>query len=210
MHITVFDTPILRSFFRLISLFYLKIFGWKVEGQLPEHPRYVIIAAPHTSNWDMPITLFLAFALRIKCYWMGKESLFRRPFGGIMRWLGGLPIDRSKSNNVVEQSVKAFAGQERLVIIIPPEGTRKQVSYWKTGFYHIAHGAQVPIVLGFIDYKRKAGGIGPVVWPTGDIEADMRTIQGFYAAVSGKYPEKSSLAALSPGKTVERTGIAGV
>lgn len=210
MHTTVFDTPILRSFFRLVSLFYLKIFGWKVEGQLPEHPRYVIIAAPHTSNWDMPITLFLAFALRIKCYWMGKESLFRRPFGGVMRWLGGMPIDRSKSNNVVEQSVKAFTARERLVMIIPPEGTRKQVSYWKTGFYHIAHGAQVPIVLGFIDYKRKAGGIGPVVWPTGDIEADMRTIQGFYAAVSGKYPEKSSLAALAPGKAVERTGIAGV
>ena len=209
MHTTVFDTPIVRSVFRLISLIYLRVFGWRVEGHLPEHSRYVIIAAPHTSNWDFPITLFLAFALRIKCYWMGKDSLFRRPFGGIMRWLGGMPIDRSKSNNIVGESIKAFAGQERLVMVIPPEGTRKQVSYWKTGFYHIANGAQVPIVLGYIDYKRKAGGIGPIVWPSGDIEADMRIIQGFYATVSGKYPEKSSLAALAPGKAADRTGIAG-
>jgi len=210
MHTTVFDTPIVRSVFRLISLIYLRVFGWRVEGHLPEQPRYVIIAAPHTSNWDFPITLFLAFALRIKCYWMGKDSLFRRPFGGIMRWLGGMPIDRSKSNNIVGESIKAFAGQERLVMVIPPEGTRKQVSYWKTGFYHIAHGAQVPIVLGYIDYQRKAGGIGPTIWPSGDIEADMRIIQGFYAGVSGKYPEKSSLAALAPGKASDRAGIPGV
>jgi len=210
MHTTVFDTPILRSVFRLISVLYLRIFGWRVEGQLPDQPRYVIIAAPHTSNWDMPITLFMAFALRVNCYWMGKDSLFRWPFGGIMRWLGGMPIDRTKANNVVEQSVQAFAGQEHLVMVIPPEGTRKQVSYWKTGFYHIAHGAQVPIVLGYIDYKRKAGGIGPIIWPSGDIEADMRVIQGFYAGVSGKYPEKSSLAVLAPGKVADRSGIAGV
>ncbi|HQP31145.1 MAG TPA: lysophospholipid acyltransferase family protein, partial [Deltaproteobacteria bacterium] len=178
MHTTVFDTPIVRSVFRLISILYLRIFGWRVEGRLPEHPRYVIIAAPHTSNWDFPITLFLAFALRINCSWMGKDSLFRRPFGAIMRWLGGMPIDRSKSNNIVGESIKAFDRQDRLVMVIPPEGTRKQVSYWKTVFYHIAHGAQVPIVLGYIDYERKAGGIGPIVWPSGDIEADMRIIQG--------------------------------
>lgn len=210
MHTTVFDTPIVRDIFRLISVVYLRVFGWRVEGELPSHPCYVVIAAPHTSNWDMPITLFMAFALRIKVYWMGKDTLFRWPFGRIMRWLGGIAIDRSKTHNVVEQTVEAFAGQNHLVMVIPPEGTRKQVRYWKTGFYHIACGANVSIVLGYLDYRRKAGGIGPIVWPTGNIEADMQNIQGFYATVSGKYPEKSSLAALAPGKMNDRPGLPGI
>ena len=198
MHYTVFDTPVIKTIFHWISRAYLKIFGWRCEGQLPDFKKYVVIAAPHTSNWDFPITMFLAFAFRAKAYWMGKQTLFKGPFGFIMRWLGGIPIDRSKANNVVDSTIQVFNEHENLVIIVTPEGTRNKVSYWKTGFYHIALGANVPIVLGFVDFSRKTGGIGPVVIPTGNIEADMYAICSFYAGITGKYPEKSSLAAVSP------------
>lgn len=200
MQNTVFDTPVVRTLLRWVSLAYLRIFGWRYEGQLPDVPKYVMIAAPHTSNWDFPITMFLAFAFNMKVYWMGKASLFKRPFGPVMRWLGGIPIDRSKANNVVENTIAVFNEHEKLVIVVPPEGTRNKVSYWKTGFYRIACGANVPIVLGYIDFRRKAGGIGPVVIPTGDIEADMYAIYSFYAGITGKYPEKSSAAAIEAEK----------
>ncbi len=198
MHHTVFDTPVVKNVLYWISRAYLSAFGWRCEGHMPDVPKCVMIAAPHTSNWDFPITMFLAFTLRTKVYWMGKESLFRKPFGSVMRWLGGIPIDRSRANNVVAGTIDVFNRHENLIIIIPPEGTRGKVSYWKTGFYHIAAGAHVPIVLGFVDYRRKAGGIGPTIMPTGDIDADMVKICSFYAGVTGKYPEKSSLAALAP------------
>jgi len=198
---TVFDTPVIKTLLRWFSKAYLKVFGWKVEGRVPDVPRCVMIAAPHTSNWDFPITMFLSFALHGKVYWMGKDKLFRKPFGSVMRWLGGIPVDRSKANNVVAQMVEVFNSHEDLIVIIPPEGTRGKVSYWKTGFYHIANGAGVPIILGYVDYGRKAGGIGPTVWPTGDIEADMRTICSFYTGVTAKYPEKSSLAAVDPARS---------
>jgi len=172
---------------RWISLIILKIMGWNIEGRLPDIPRFVLIAAPHTSNWDFPITIFVAFALKAKIYWMGKEAIFRWPFRNFFRWLGGIPIDRSKSNNIVEQMIQKFAGSEKLIITIPPSGTRKKVIKWKTGFYYIAVGANVPIVLGFLDYKRKIGGIGPVFFPTGDIDADMREMRAYYADMKGKY-----------------------
>jgi 1-acyl-sn-glycerol-3-phosphate acyltransferase len=198
---TVFDTPVVKNFLRWFSRTYLRIFGWKVEGRMPDVPKFVMIAAPHTSNWDFPITMFLAFALEGKSYWMGKDTLFRRPFGTIMRWLGGIPVDRSRANSVVERMVGVFEEHEELIVIIPPEGTRGRVNYWKTGFYHIAHGARVPIVLGFVDYGRKAGGVGPMVVPTGDIEADMQLIRSYYAGVTGKYPEKTGIAEVSPDRT---------
>jgi 1-acyl-sn-glycerol-3-phosphate acyltransferase len=183
---TIFDTPVIKTLMRWISLIILKIMGWNIEGRLPDIPRFVLIAAPHTSNWDFPITIFVAFALKAKIYWMGKEAIFRRPFRNIFRWLGGIPIDRSRSNNIVEQMIQKFAGSEKLIITIPPSGTRKKVIKWKTGFYYIAVGANVPIVLGFLDYKRKIGGIGPVFFPTGDIDADMREIRAYYADMKGK------------------------
>lgn len=198
MHYTVFDTPVVRNVLYWVSRSYLHVFKWRYEGHLPDIPKFVVIAAPHTSNWDFPITMFLAFALKAKVYWMGKDSLFKKPFGGIMRWLGGIPIDRSKANNVVANTIDVFNKHEKLVIVVPPEGTRNKVSHWKTGFYHIAVGANIPIVLGFVDYGRKVGGIGPTVLPTGDIDADMRRICSFYRNVKGKYPEKSSLAAVAP------------
>lgn len=168
--------------------------GWRVEGRFPVIPKFVLVAAPHTSNWDLPYALFITFFLGNKIYWMGKATIFRRPFKGFFKWLGGIPIDRSKSHDVVSLSIQLFTRNEKLIMAIPPAGTRKRVDKWKTGFYYIARGAEVPIVLGFLDYRRKVGGIGPVIYPTGDIEADMKTISAFYSnRVTGKYPEKSMI-----------------
>ncbi len=178
---------------RWLSLIILKIMGWRIEGRFPDIPRFVLIAAPHTSNWDFPITIFIAFAVKAKIYWMGKEAIFRPPFKNFFRWLGGIPIDRSKSNNIVEQMVQKFSISKKLILTIPPSGTRKKVMKWKTGFYYISQGADVPIVLGFLDYKRKVGGIGPVFFPTGDIEADMREIRTYYADMRGRNSVKESV-----------------
>jgi 1-acyl-sn-glycerol-3-phosphate acyltransferase len=178
------------------GLIFLKMLGWRIEGKIPAIQKFVIIAAPHTSNWDFPITLAVTFALKIKIYWMGKAAMFRWPFGAAFRWLGGIPIDRSQSHNVVEQSVRAFKERDNLIMVIPPEGTRNKVSYWKTGFYHIARGANIPIVLGFLDYRRKAGGIGPTFYPTGRIEEDMLEIKTFYTTITGKRQDLFSNATL--------------
>jgi len=194
---TIFDTPIVRIVIRWLSIFLLKISKWRVEGSLPNIPKFVMIAAPHTSNWDFPIMMFIAFKLRGKLYWMGKDTIFRKPFKGVFKWLGGIPIDRSGSNNVVRQMVDKFQDTDRLILTIPPSGTRKRVGKWKSGFYHIASGANVPVVLGFLDFKRKAGGIGPVVTLTGDMEQDMKDIRAFYSNIEGKYPEKTLLTVLN-------------
>jgi 1-acyl-sn-glycerol-3-phosphate acyltransferase len=185
-----------NKFMAWLGLMFLKLMGWRVEGKVPDIEKFVIIAAPHTSNWDFPITLAVCFALKMKIYWMGKAAMFRWPFAAALRWLGGIPIDRSKSHNVVEQSIQAFHKLEKLIMVVPPEGTRKKVSYWKTGFYHIAQGANIPIVLGFLDYRRKVGGIGPTFHPTGHIEKDIQTIRNFYAAIMGKRQSQFSNAAI--------------
>ncbi len=200
MDFTICATPILKNLLYWVSLFILKVTGWRMIGHVPEEPKFILIAAPHTSNWDLPITLYLAFAFKLKIYWMGKDSLFRFPFGGILKWLGGIPIDRSKANNMVEQSIAVFHENEKLTLVVPPEGTRKKVRYWKTGFYYIAKGAGVPIGLGFLDYGRKEGGFGPSVMPTDDIEADMAKIRAFYADKTGKYVDQTSQATITERK----------
>jgi 1-acyl-sn-glycerol-3-phosphate acyltransferase len=168
----------------------LRLFGWRAEGSLADLPKCVIIVAPHTSNWDFPVLMLVKIALRLKVAWMGKHTLFRPPFGWIMRWLGGLPIDRSVRHNMVEQAVESFRTHDRLLLAIPPEGTRKRAPYWRSGFYHIALGAQVPIVLAFADYRRKVGGIGGVIMPSGDVDADMALIRDFYSGIVGKRPDQ--------------------
>lgn len=174
-----------------LALFLLRLFGWRPEGTLPDIPKYVIIAAPHTSNWDFVLMLALALAYKIRIVWMGKNSLFRWPLGLLFKRLGGIPIDRSSPHNVVEQAVEVFDKREKLIMVITPEGTRKKVKTWKTGFYYIAKGANVPILLGFADYKRKIAGFGPTIVSSGDIEADMRVIRDFYSGIYGKHPEKT-------------------
>jgi len=200
MPYTIFDVPILRGIFRSLAILYLKMIGWRREGSLPDIPKYVIIVAPHTSNWDFPIGLAFALDLKLKGYWLGKDSLFRWPFHGFVRWLGGIPIDRSRSSDVVAQIVKLFNERAKLTMVVAPEGTRKKVAYWKSGFYHIARGAGVPVVLAFIDYLRRAGGIGPVFKPTGNIETDMEFIRSFYEKVTGKYPEKQCSPSITQAK----------
>lgn len=187
-HRTIFDTPIVNALLRGLSLTLLRLGGWKVEGALPPQAvKSVLIAAPHTSNWDLPYTLMLAFALRLRVYWMGKQSIFRAPFGGLMRWLGGIPVNRSQSSNLVASSAQAMREAEGpMQLIIPPEGTRGRTRHWKTGFYFIAQQAGVPIVLAFVDFGRKVGGLGPLFQPTGDVDADMARIKAFYAPIQGK------------------------
>lgn len=189
MHKTVFDTPVVNTLFRLISLFLLKILGWKKEGTLPVEKKYVMIAAPHTSNWDFLYTILIAFAFKLKIFWMGKNTLFKKPFGPLVKWMGGIPVNRDRSNNLVDETIAWFNKNERLVIVVPPEGTRSKTTYWKTGFYHIAYGAGVPILLGYLDYKRKAGGFGPTFHPTGLIDDDMVIIRDFYSNITGRNPD---------------------
>ena len=194
MHRTIFTTPIVNSLFRGLSIVILKLAGWKVEGHLPpEATKSVLIAAPHTSNWDLPYTLMVCFVLRLNVYWMGKQSIFKPPFRGIMMWLGGIPVNRKQSSNLVASSAQALTDADGAVqLIVPPEGTRSATRYWKTGFYYIAAGAQVPIVMAYMDYPNKRAGLGPILQPTGNIEQDMLTIKAFYAPFKGKNEDQFS------------------
>jgi len=198
MYYTLFNTPVLKYFLRGLSLFLLKIFGWKAVGQLPAESKYVLIFAWHTSNWDLFYGVLVAFALKLDIVFLAKKELFRRPFGPLMKWLGGVPIERKGSHHSVNQMIQKFNENERFVLAISPEGTRRKVQYWKSGFYHIAHGARVPILLSFLDYERKKGGAGPVLYSTDNIDRDMHTIGDFYATVKGKYPDKTSPATVLP------------
>ena len=192
MHRTIFDTPVVNTLLRALSVGFLKLAGWTVEGALPPGAaKCVLIAAPHTSNWDLPFTLMVAFQLRLHVYWMGKASIFRFPFHGLMMWLGGIPVQREKSNNLVAASVEAIqSAAPPLALVVPPEGTRSKTSYWKTGFYFIAVGAGVPIVMAYMDYARKRSGLGPVFVPSGDLDQDMQAIKAFYAPFRGKNAEQ--------------------
>ena len=190
--VTIFSTPLLRTVLRLASLLYLRCAGWQLTGEIPAVRRFVMIAAPHTSNWDLPMTLALVFAFRLKVYFLAKHTLFIPPFGMVLRWLGGVAVDRSRANNLVDQAVQQFREHEQLILIVPPEGTRKKVRHWKSGFYHIAHGAGVPIVMGFIDFRRKVAGFGGQYIPSGDFDADLVKIQSFYAGITGKNPAMTS------------------
>jgi 1-acyl-sn-glycerol-3-phosphate acyltransferase len=188
MHRTIFSTPVVNTVLRAFSLAFLRTTGWTIEGALPpDAAKCVLIAAPHTSNWDLPYTLMVAFTLRLNIYWMGKQSLFRPPFGAIMRWLGGIAVDRGRSTNLVTASAQAIqAADGPLQLVVPPEGTRGRTRHWKTGFYFIALQARVPIVMAYMDYERKLSGLGPVFTPSGDVERDLAEIKRFYAPFKGK------------------------
>lgn len=167
----------------------LRLGGWSFEGSVPRLRRYVLIAAPHTSNWDFVLMMAMAFALDIPISWFGKSSLFHSPLGWLFRALGGISADRDRSTNLVEQSVARFAADQDLVLVVPAEATRAAGTQWRSGFYHIARLANVPIVLGYLDYARKKGGLGLAVRPSGDVRADMDRIREFYADKRGRYPE---------------------
>ena len=190
MHYTIFDTPVINVLMHWLARLALRLTGWRIIGGAPAAPKYVLIGAPHTSNWDFPVALMVCFALRLRVYWMGKASLFPPLLGSVMRWLGGIPVNRERSSNLVQATVDAYNGNQRLIVIVPPEGTRSKVTQWKTGFYYIAQGAGVPIALGYLDFRRKEAGLSRMFEPTGDIAMDMVEIQAFYAGVTGKNPGK--------------------
>jgi 1-acyl-sn-glycerol-3-phosphate acyltransferase len=179
-------TPALRWLGRLL----LKVAGWRIEGEAPTTPRYVLIAAPHTSNWDLVLMLLCGMAFGIWPSWVGKDTLFRPPFGFLLRALRGIPVDRRSPQNRVEQLAALFGTRERLVLAIPPEGTRSSGERWRSGFYFVARAASVPVCLGYLDYSRKRGGLGPMLVPTGDLGADMDVVRAFYADKRGRFPEK--------------------
>lgn len=176
------------AFMQGLARLLFRLSGWKTEGAVPQPPRCVIIAAPHTSNWDAFIMITAAYIFRVKLAWFVKDAAFFFPLGPIIRFFGGVPIDRTTRRNVVGQAIARFAQNDRLILAVPPEATRKKSTSWKTGFYHIARGAGVPIVLGYVDYRRKVAGLGPAFIPTGDIEADFRVFEEFYATVTPKFP----------------------
>ncbi|MEM8500370.1 MAG: lysophospholipid acyltransferase family protein [Pseudomonadota bacterium] len=167
----------------------LRLFGWRAEGERPEAPQFVMIAAPHTSNWDFPLLLLYAAAFDINMSWLGKHHLFKPHLGWFMRLVGGVPVYRHENRNLVEDMAATFKDHEDLVIVIPAEGTRRRSEYWKSGFYHVARTAGVPIVPSYLDYGQKRGGFGPVLTPTGDVATDMDFFREFYAPMRGKYPE---------------------
>lgn len=189
----MYNTPVLRPIVVAVCRMCLALRGWKLQGKPPTAPKYVMITVPHTSNWDFPLALAMAFVYRFDMHWMGKDSLFSGWRGPLMRWLGGIPINRSSSNNVVLATIAAFQTTNRLIVAIPPEGTRSKVLKWKTGFYYIALGANVPIGLAFLDYKKKAGGFLSTFFPTGDVEKDIAAIRACYSGISGKYAEKCTV-----------------
>lgn len=164
--------------------------GWTASGIVPEPRKFVLIAAPHTSNWDFLNFIGLTDDLGITPHFMAKKSLFRWPWKNFMLDMGGVPVDRSGNQNYVQAMIDEFAKRTEFMLTIAPEGTRGAVRKWKTGFYHIAVGAKVPLVLGMMDYAKKTGGLGPAIWPTGDFKADMAKVAELYATVTPKYPGK--------------------
>ncbi len=166
--------------------------GWRVEVEQPVPQKCVIIGAHHTSSTDLCATFLLTTALGVKFHWVGKDTLFWGPLGLIFRRLGGVPVNRRQSTNFVERIAILFQQEDVLRLAIIPEGTRRKAAYWKTGFYYIALAAQVPVVMGFADYKRKVVGIGPSFIPSGDIQADMQLIREFYTSITGRFPDRQS------------------
>ncbi len=166
----------------------LRATGWDFEGVIPNRSHFVIIGAPHTSNWDFLYAMATMLALGIDVRWLGKHTLFRGPLGPVMRWLGGVPVDRRRPGGLVERAVAHLQERERFVLGIAPEGTRRFTPRWKTGFYRIACRAGVPILPVYFDYARKVVGAAPLFTPTGDMEADIAALRAFYRTVTPRRP----------------------
>lgn len=167
-----------------------KLLGWKVVGEVPKVDKLVMIAAPHTSNWDFFYARAAFFIMGLPLRYTIKKELFFFPLGPILKSLGGIPIDRSTKGGMVSKMTQLYTDYDKMVLMITPEGTRSYSPEWKKGFYHISNNAQIPISLGYLDYGKKHAGIGPLVYPTGDYEADLKVIQDFYKGIEAKFPEK--------------------
>ncbi len=177
---------------RLIGKAFMFLAGWKVEGSIPSRNKLIIIAAPHTTNWDFVYLLGAAFQLGLNVKWLGKQSLFSFPFEWIMRALGGIAVDRSKANGMVEQVSQAIHQVPKISLVIPPSGTRDRTDYWKSGFYYIAKSANVSLVCGYLDYEKKIAGLGPIFSVSSSVKEDMDKLRDFYKDKIGKYPALTS------------------
>ena len=191
---TVPETTWARLWFNV-----LRLLGWSVRGVRPPERKFIVCVAPHTSNWDWNLLVFASRALNLPSpVFVAKHSIFRGPLGPIMRKLGGIPLDRERSRNFVDQIVAEYARRDELVIGITPEGTRSKTKYWRSGFYNIAMGAGVPITLGYLDYGQREIGMSAPFYPTGDIEADFVRIRAFYAGIQPRFPDLYGEPALRP------------
>ena len=178
---------------KLFARLLLWVLGWKVKNTLPpELKKCVIIAAPHTSNFDFFIGRLAYFHTGIKTFFLIKKESFNFIMGPMLVAAGGIPVDRSKNTNLVDRLTEMFKNNDSFFVTITPEGTRKLTKKWRKGFYHIALKAEVPIALAYVDYKKKEGGYGPILTPSGDYEKDLKIILDFYQNVTPKYPEKSN------------------
>lgn len=178
----------LRSLARLL----LRIGGWTAVGEMPDVPKAVVIAAPHTSNWDGVWALIYKVAIGAEIHFFAKQSLFWFPLGTLLRSLGGIPLDRSRAGSAVRRAIDLFNQQERFFFGLAPEGSRKLMPGWKSGFYRIAVGAKVPVFMGFLDYQHKRVGIGDRIDLSGDPEADLAVFRDFYKDVEGQHPAQTS------------------
>ena len=167
----------------------LRLLGWGLVGERPDAPKFVVSCAPHASNWDLFFTLFASMGYSLPAVFTLKDFWFFWPLGPFFRWLGGIPIDRSVRGNTVDQMVQMFNESEKVILLVPPSGTRKNVKYWKTGFYWIALGAKVPIVMAVIDYRQRKVFLEKVLYPSGDIEADFEEIRAYYQERAGISPD---------------------
>lgn len=181
-----------RKYTKILAKLILKLLRWQVSHEVPQSSKFVLIAAPHTSNWDLPLMLLVSMAGGIHLNWIAKDSLFKGLFGRYLKWLGGIPVNRRERTNFTEQVVEILKKSTKMIIVIAPEGTRSRTEKWRSGFYYIAKGAKIPIAMGFLDYKNKLGGIGPSFYPTDNIEEDLNLIRTFYSNIIGKKAEKMS------------------
>lgn len=180
--------------------------GWQIDADEPLPAKCVIIGAHHTSWTDLPAALLLREATGTRFRWAAKDTYFHGPLGWVFRAWGGVPVNRRERTNFVARMAALFCQYDDFKLAIAPEGTRRRARYWKTGFYYIAQAAQVPIVLGYADYPRKVVGFGPILDPTGDVEADFAFIRRFYATITGRYPERHSEIDLRPSGESRRAG----
>ena len=187
------------------SKFILRLLGWTVEPDTPKLDKYVLIGAPHTSNWDFPLTLLGLSSMGIRFNWVAKHTLFFGPFGYIFQAIGGIPVDRSAGTTFLKNAIELYQRRTRLILAIAPEGTRSRSRYWKSGFYTIAVKAGVPIALGYIDYSKKKIGIGCVLQPSGNLEKDFTIIQEFYRDKTGKYPENQGEIRIKTGRKSQQS-----
>jgi len=162
---------------------------WRVKGFVPNEPRFLVVVAPHTSNWDFVLGMAAILAMSLRISYIGKHTLFRMPFKPFFTWLGGYPVNRSKRNRLVDQMVALYQKHEKLILALSPEGTRSKVSRWRTGFYYCAQGAQVPILPAGLDFAKKELRLGPLLFPSGDQEADLKVLRTWFATIRGRHPE---------------------